>query len=359
MGFKSKAAVVVSGALTAGAFATLAAAMPAGAATFGTEQSEAGQVFAVAGSTIVGAGHTGQNTEFSQSVRGNTVVFRTGNNRCVADTFGGLGLQNCNSNSRWQRFDEVGGFGPFTALQNEGSHQYVQDNGPGRQVTTVSVRSWGRNHRQNFSRDQLWRWTEFNNGGWPGGGGGPNPGGPNRPVTASSLTRVTDEAAPGNGSPVSWARLDFTRLATVKLQGPASGFHCGGPAPCYAYTATLNDDGTLATIPGSLTPNQSFPYHGHTEANPSVNGSYHGTTDITFYATSNHPTGRPGIGNQNDGGHADNPTGWVLQFFSPGTHVAGATVADSDYEFATNHQHWSDRSSDHGQGPGDGNIDGH
>src|ERR1700754_4544295 len=74
MGFKSKAAVAVSGALTAGAFATLAAAVPASAATYGTEQSEGGVVFAVgANSAIVGAGNTGRNTEFTQTQQGNRV----------------------------------------------------------------------------------------------------------------------------------------------------------------------------------------------------------------------------------------------------------------------------------------------
>ena len=55
MGLKSKAAMAVTGALTAGAFVTLAGAIPAGAATYGTEQSGAGHVFGVgAHSAIVG-----------------------------------------------------------------------------------------------------------------------------------------------------------------------------------------------------------------------------------------------------------------------------------------------------------------
>ena len=359
MGFKSKAAVAVSGALTAGAFATLAAAVPASAATYGTEQSEGGVVFSVGNNeAIVGANHTGRSTEFTQTQQGNRVIFRTSNNQCVTDSFGGLSLQHCN-NSPWQRFDEVG-FGPFAALQNDGSHQYVTEHGTNRQVTTENVRR-DRRGRPDFTRAQEWKWTTFTIGGTGGGGGG-FPGGsgfPGHPVTASSVTKVNDEAAPGNGSPVSWARLNFFRQATVTLQGPANSFHCNRPGPCYAYTATLSDNGSLGTIPFSLTPNQSGLFNGHHEASPSVNGTYHGTTNITFYATSAHPVGHPGVGTQHDNGHSDDPTSWVLPFFGPGTHVAGAAVANSDYEFATSHQHWSDHSSDNGQRPIDGNIDGH
>ena len=62
MALKNKAAVVVSGALTVGAFATLAGALPAGAATYGTEQSGAGNVFGVGPhSEIVGANTNAQN----------------------------------------------------------------------------------------------------------------------------------------------------------------------------------------------------------------------------------------------------------------------------------------------------------
>ena len=91
MGFKSKAAVAVSGALTAGAFATLAAAVPASAATYGTEQSEGGVVFSVGNNgAIVGANQTGRNTEFSRSSqRGGGVTFSS-SGRCVTDGRGGL-----------------------------------------------------------------------------------------------------------------------------------------------------------------------------------------------------------------------------------------------------------------------------
>jgi hypothetical protein len=352
MGFKSKAAVAVSGALTAGAFATLAGASPAGAATFGTEQSENGVVFSIASnSAIVGASHPGQNTEFARTQQGNRVTFRTGNNQCVTDGFGGLSLQHCN-NSHAQTFDLVG-FGQYVALQNEASHQYVTEHGTFRQITTENVRR-DRRGQLDFSRAQQWKWTTFNVGG---PGGGPGGGGPGHPVTASSATRVSNVAAPGNGNPPTWAHLGFDRRTTVKLQGPAASFHCGGPGSCYAYTATMADSGTLTTVPHSLTPNQSFPFHNRREAFPSVNGTYHGTADVTFYATSDHPTGH--FGNQDDHGNLDNPADSIRPFFGPSTQVRNVTVTSYDYEFATSHQNWRDRSFDHGNQPGDGNIDGH
>ena len=370
MGFKSKAAVAVSGALTAGAFATLAGAIPAGAATFGTEQSEAGVVFAVGNnSAIVGANHTGLNTEFSQSVHGNTVVFSAGNNRCVTDGFGGLSLQHCN-NSRSQKFDEVG-FGQFVALQNEDSHQYVTEHGQGRQVTTESVRSYGRNRRLNFSRSQEWRWTTFNVGGGQGGGNGggrgPGRGGnpnPSQPGTWTASTRVTDDGDTGYGTPSIWADLDFTRVASIKLVGPAAATNCGGASPCYKYTGVLNDEnGTLTTVQGAGSPNQSGTYMGDKETFVK-HGTFHGFADTTFYANSNRPNARSVVGSHNDGGlHPSTPSvysvsDWVEQFFPDGTNFgAGPQTGTYDYKYAAGNQSWEDSSTNgDGDQPQDGNI---
>src|ERR1700761_490330 len=146
MGLKNKAAVAVTGALTAGAFVTLAGAIPAGAATYGTEQSGAGNVFGIgAHSAIVGSSTHGQNIAFTRSVQGRTVEFKSGRNGCVTGTSGGrLYVETCNGGAA-QKFTEAS-WGPSTALENQATHNYVQDNGPGPPITTGRGRPgwrWG------------------------------------------------------------------------------------------------------------------------------------------------------------------------------------------------------------------------
>src|ERR1700761_5474736 len=235
MGFKSKAAVAVSGALTAGAFATLATAIPAGAATSGTEQSETGVVFAVANNgAIVGANQTGRNTECSRSSRRGGGVTFSSSGRCVTDGRGGLSLQRCDSNNRWQKFDEVGGSSPYSALLNEGSHQYVTEHGAGQPVVTVSVHSYGHFRRLNLNHSQLWKWTTFSTGrpgqGGPGNGGGGRGGNPNpgQSGTATATTRVTHNGDGGHSSTSPyWAIDNFDRTVTVKLGTSVPTSNCG------------------------------------------------------------------------------------------------------------------------------------
>jgi hypothetical protein len=369
MGFKSKAAVAVSGALTAGAFATLAGAIPAGAATYGTEQSEGGVVFAVGNnSAIVGAGHTGPNTEFARTQQGNRITFRASNNRCVTDGFGGLSLQHCN-NSQSQKFGEVG-FGQYVALQNEGSHQYVTEHGPGRPVTTDNVRRDRRGHL-NFSRSQEWKWTTFNIGGRPGGGngGGGNPGHNRGPVTATASTKITNNADGGHSSRTPyWAIDNFTRTVTVKLGTSVSTSHCGtSTGHCYSYTGTLRDRGTFTTIPRSDAPNQGG-YPGSVEARRPAHGTIDGNAPIIFYATSDQPNGHYVVRSHDDGGVKPesgpfSTGGWVAQFFSGSTTVAGVNFPTYKWTYKTtdlrNNQTWID-SSTNGDGNqlGDGNITG-
>jgi hypothetical protein len=367
MGFKNKAAVAVSGALTAGAFATLAGAIPAGAATYGTEQSGAGVVFAVGNnSAIVGVGHTGQNTEFSRSVHGNTVTFSASNNRCVTDGFGGLRLQRCN-NGRAQKFDEVG-FGQYVALRNEGSHQFVTEHGPGRQVTTDSVRSYGRNRRLHFSHSQEWKWTTFNTGGYPGRGGNPGRGGhPGRPVTATATTRIINHPDGGHGTTNPyWAEDTFNRTVTIKLVGSAALSNCGtGATHCYYYTGTLSDKGTFAANVGSDAPNQSGHWAGSKEVRPQARGRMTGDAPEAFYASSNHPDASlvdHFLDNHNTAATGDETTSaWVEQFFPAGTHFGSVGLPTYKWTYTTTNlphtQRWVDSSGNNdGNNPQDGNI---
>ena len=150
---------MMSGALTATAFATLTAAMPAGAATYGTEQSGAGELFGVGThSAIVGVSKHAPASQiaFTRSVRGRTVQFKFGRNECVTDTPGGLSLQTCHGNAA-QKFTEVGS-GSSVALQNQATREYVQSNGLNRRVTTARVHP-DRSGHLHFSAGQLWKWT--------------------------------------------------------------------------------------------------------------------------------------------------------------------------------------------------------
>jgi hypothetical protein len=366
MALKNKAAVVVSGALTVGAFATLAGALPAGAATYGTEQSGAGNVFGVGShSAIVGASTNAQNIAFTRSVQGHTVEFKFGRNGCVTDNPGGLSLQNCDGHAD-QKFTEVGS-GPSVALQNQASHNYVQDNGRNHQVTTVRVRPDRRGHL-NFSRSQLWKWVDINPGRGSGGGGrgGQTPPAPTQHGSWKATTKLSDRPDGGNGG--DWADDYMTRVATIKLVGNETTLSdCGaGATHCYAYTGTLSDKGTFVTIPHSLAPNQSTP--GVTEKSPAAHGTINGNATLTFYASSDHPNASGVPSNVNN--HNTTPSGegtttnWVEQFFPNGTTFGGGPALTTwSWSYATTglhpQQHWIDAlNNGDGNLPADGNITG-
>ena len=373
MGLKNKAAVAVTGALTAGAFVTLAGAIPAGAATYGTEQSGAGNVFGIgAHSAIVGSSTHGQNIAFTRSVQGRTVEFKSGRNGCVTGTSGGrLYVETCNGGAA-QKFTEAS-WGPSTALENQASHNYVQDNGPGRQITTVRVRP-GRRGQLNFTRAQLWKWIDVNPGRGSGGGQGGGRGGGGNPTpppvkhgTWTATSRISDHPDGGGGG--TWANDDFTRTATIKLVGAETTLSdCGaGAAHCYAYTGTLSDRGTFTTIKGSLAPNQAAPYVGSTEL-ATVHGTMNGTGDVTFYASSDRPNANLVARSVDNHGvtasGVDTTTNWVEQFFPAGTAFgSGPDLNPWSWSYATTGlhpvQHWVDASTNgDGQGSTDGNITG-
>jgi hypothetical protein len=364
MGLKNKAAVAVTGALTAGAFVTLAGAIPAGAATYGTEQSGAGHVFGVgAHSAIVGSGTHGPDIAFTRSVQGHTVEFRTGRNGCVTGTSGGgLYVENCNGGAA-QKFTEVGS-GPSTALENQASHEYVQDNGSGRQVTTVRVRP-GRRGQLSFTRAQLWKWIDVNAGH---GSGGHNPGPAPKHGTWTATSQISDHPDSGAAGD-NWADDYITRTATIKLVGTeTTRSDCGaGATHCYAYTGTLSDKGTFVTIKGNLAPNQSGSYAGSKEL-AAVRGTMNGGGQVTFYASSDQPSAsRVARSVDNHGVSAtgdETTTDWVEQFFPAGTTFgSGPDLTGWSWSYATSSlhpvQHWTDAASNgDGNEPQDGNITG-
>jgi hypothetical protein len=362
MGLKNKAAVAVTGALTAGAFVTLAGAIPAGAATYGTEQSGAGNVFGVGShSAIVGSSTHGPNIAFTRSVQGRTVEFKTGRNGCVTDARG-LVVENCNGGAA-QKFTEVGR-GSSVALQNQASHEYVQDNGQGRAITTVRVRP-GRHGQVDFTTAQLWKWIDVNPG--RGNGGGKNPPAPVKHGTWTATRQISNHPDSGAAGDY-WANDNITRTATIKLVGPATRSDCGaGAAHCYAYTGTLSDQGTFTTIPGHLAPNQSGAYTGSVEKTPAAHGTINGGGRVTFYASSDHPNASLVTSVNNHGVPATGEhttTDWVEQFFPARTSFgAGPDLAPYSWSYATtglhHEQHWTDSSTNgDGNQPADGNITG-
>jgi hypothetical protein len=376
MGLKNKAAVAVTGALTAGAFITLAGALPAGAATYGTEQSGAGNVFGVgAHSAIVGSSPHGANIAFTRSVHGRTVVFQTGRNGCVTDAGGHLVVENCNGGAA-QKFTEAGR-GSSVALQNQASRDYVQDNGQGRAITTVRVRP-GRHGQVSFTRAQQWKWIDVNpgrgNGGGKGNGGGGKGGGKNPPApvkhgTWTATTQLSNHPDSGGGGN-NWAFDNFARTATIKLVGKETTLtDCGATATqCYAYTGTLSDKGSFDSIKGVLAPNQATPYTGSTEKS-AARGTFNGGATVTFYASSDHPNAslvarsvdNHGVTASGD----DTTTDWVEQFFPAGTTfgTAGPNLTSWSWSYALPNlhpaQHWVDAlNNGDGQGATDGNITG-
>ncbi|HEY2281195.1 MAG TPA: hypothetical protein VGI00_22785 [Streptosporangiaceae bacterium] len=320
-------------------------------------------------SEIVGAGTNAQNIAFTRSVQGHTVEFKFGRNQCVADTRGGLSLQNCNGGAG-QKFDEVGR-GSSVALQNEGSHEYVRDNGHNRQVTTVRVRP-DRRGQLNFSRAQRWKWVDVhpgrggNGGGGQGGDGGGRTPAP-RPVTATATSHISDHPDGGHGTTNPyWAEDTINRTVTVKLVGSTAADNCGASvAHCYSYTATLSDDGTFLANVGADAPNQSGTYADSKEVRPQARGTMIGGAPVTFYASSNHPDAA--LVARNYDNHGAVASGkfttslWVEQFFPNGTTFAAVSLPTYKWTYSTtNLQHrqtWVDSSSNgDGNAQGDGNI---
>ncbi len=110
----------------------------------------------------------------------------------------------------------------------------------------------------------------------------PGPHSHSRGLTAvTRMVNRDDSGGIGN-----WALDYFTRTLTVTPQGPAALTDCGTTAgACYAFTASLADQGTFRTDRGAYAPNQG--------ADPgslirrTVTGDMNGYGDFaTFYATS-------------------------------------------------------------------------
>ncbi len=107
---------------------------------------------------------------------------------------------------------------------------------------------------------------------------------------ATATTFIFSNNVPGNGGV--WASDAVWRTATVTFAGgfAVAPWNCGwngwgSPPPCFAFTATLRDQGTFRSYRGALTPNQSWPFRGR-HIRGVVSGRVNGTAYFgTFYAT--------------------------------------------------------------------------
>ena len=180
----------------------------------------------------------------------------------------------------------------------------------------------------------------------------------------TAMTLILTNNVPGNGGP--WAIDSVWRTATVTVAGgfPVSPWHCGwngwGPPPtCYAFTATLHDQGTFRTNRGALTPNQSWPWHGR-HIHGVVTGQVNGIASFgTFYATTFPQSFLVPRFAFDEFGSAP---AWPDLFFPKGT-TFGVTLGPWSVTFSAQtfcgFQHWTDASfNDHGNLPSDGNITG-
>ena len=191
-------------------------------------------------------------------------------------------------------------------------------------------------------------------------------------ATANAATSVTAGTQivnrPDSGAAGYWGLDGTTADPMHRALTITSGSDCGAsPGAGYqCYDATVVDTGGGITRANQLTPNQSGPYAGLTEASPAVAYSIYGTADYNFWANA-----APAASNvpayEND--HYAVPTGehttsdWYELAFPAGTLFAGQGIEDNwSWSYATcggTGEHWTD-SGANGEGdlPGDGNIQG-
>lgn len=195
---------------------------------------------------------------------------------------------------------------------------------------------------------------------------------PGPPASAFiATTRITDDPDGGYGTPSNWASDTISRTVSVSPAVRVSGTDCGlaATAGCWAYLASLNDNGTFVTIPHAGTPNQSCAgCAGKKIKAPAVRGTLHGVYSIAFYASSASPDAALVPAAHNDGGFPGagkfTSTMWPELFFPAGTHFgSGPSGGAYNWSYAVTSvfpaQVWVDSSvNGDGDQPGDGNITG-
>lgn len=191
-------------------------------------------------------------------------------------------------------------------------------------------------------------------------------------ASATATTRVSGDPDNGHGTPSEWAVDAFERTVTVTRGAPAPASACGQTSgQCWAFTASLKDNGTFTTIPGAGTPNQACAGCAGEKIRSRVTGILYGTYQITFYASAS-PQARLVPASHNDHGLVPSPpytsTTWPELFFPAGTHFGAFTGGAYSWtyiavvpRFPFHVQQWTDSSTvanNDGNAPGDGNVTG-
>lgn len=190
---------------------------------------------------------------------------------------------------------------------------------------------------------------------------GPPPG---PPPGAFAVTYVVTPFVQGGGGP--WASSQVWRNASVTFTGgtPVAPWHCGwwgyGPPPaCFAFTASVRDNGTFTTLRGARTPNQSF-FNVGRRIRGVVSGNVYGTVSFgTFYASTFPNSFRvPRFYYDFFGISA---LSWPTQFFPFGT-TFGVSPSYWSYTYSAwtrcGFQQWNTNSFTRGQSFFSGNITG-
>lgn len=138
----------------------------------------------------------------------------------------------------------------------------------------------------------------------------PNQGGL---TPAEKITTVTtQQLAAGHGT---WARtVTFKRDALITGGAFVSKAFCpGSDEYCYIFEAKLTDTGTFRTVARAFAPNQ---FRAGTRISRAMNGTFKGTADVIFYATSQFPRVSSVPGTVSIGLDTAN---WYKRFFGAGT----------------------------------------
>jgi len=179
-------------------------------------------------------------------------------------------------------------------------------------------------------------------------------------TTYKAVTKLTNRSdSGGNGN---WAYDCFTRTAKVVLRGEAPLSACGvATGHCYAFTASLSDEGSFTTISGAYTPNQGAPFTGDTISGQ-PKGHFNGYGLFGTFFADQLPSAH--LVPRKVNGDANPSYLWPTLFFSStATLVGTGNENDWGYTYWTTtehlHQHWVDASfNSGGQLPVAGNISG-
>jgi hypothetical protein len=182
-------------------------------------------------------------------------------------------------------------------------------------------------------------------------------GAPHWGYGSTAVTRIYNASTvPGNGG--TWASDSVLRVATIHGGYPVALSNCGETTGvCYAFTATVRDNGGFRADRGALTPNQVV---AGKHIKSAVQGSVNGTENFGVFYANAEPNASL-VPRFYNGGFFPSP--WPQLFFPSGTTITGLSVGPwaENYSAWTRcgFQHWTEASyNSYGDTYGSGNITG-